>query len=157
MASSVLPLVVVLSPPNPVVIFTEWTITNLSRALNLAFDCATFSKTDQITSPLIWFFFLKLIPIVLSYILTYLLILIPTISESSQFLNAYSNNFVTLAKKWDIGFESSSSHGGKRRTVSCIPSALKRLYCLVSSWSTVNLRVWISSCAIPTLKPTREW
>ena len=44
--------------------FTEWmVITCLSKALNLAFDWATFSKTDQISFEVIWSFLLKLIPI----------------------------------------------------------------------------------------------
>ena len=42
--------------------------------------------------------------------------------------------------------------GGKRRTVRCVPSALKRLYCLVSSWSVVNFWVWISSSWIAILR-----
>jgi hypothetical protein len=50
-------------------------------------------------------------------------------SESSQFCKACSNRSDTLAKKWDIGFKSSPSVGGRRRTVSCVPAALKRPYC----------------------------
>jgi hypothetical protein len=59
-----------------------------------------------------------------------LLIVIPTISELSQFRKAYSKRSDTLAWKWDIGLESSPSCGGWRRTVSWVPTALKRLYCL---------------------------
>jgi hypothetical protein len=44
------------------------------------------------------------------------------------------------------------SFAGERRTVSCVPVALKCLYYLVNSWSTVNLWIWLSSCAILTLK-----
>ena len=154
-----LPFIAIPSPPWPAGIFTEWTVmTKLSRALNLAFDWATFSNTDQITSPVIWSFLLKLIPIALSFTLTLLLIVTPIISLSSRSRNAYSNNSVTLARKWDVGFESSSpSGGGKRRTVSCVRWALKHMYCLVCSSSIVNLWVWISSCAIFTLKSAREW
>jgi hypothetical protein len=35
--------------------------------------------------------------------------------------------------KWDIGFEFSLSCGGKKRTVSWVPTALKGLYCLYFS------------------------
>ena len=55
MVSSGLPLVAI--RPSPIGIFTEWTvITSLSKALNLALDCAIFPKTDQITSEVFWSF-----------------------------------------------------------------------------------------------------
>jgi hypothetical protein len=69
---------------------------------------------------------------------------IPTISESLQFCKACSNRSDTLANKWDIGFESTE---GERRAVSCVPTALKCLYCLVISSSMVNL-----GSAVITLK-----
>ena len=136
-----LPFVAIPSPPWPICIFTEWTVmTNVSRALKLAFDWATFSNTDQITSPVIWSLLLKLIPMAMSFTSTSLLIVIPTISLSSRSRNAYSNNSVTLSRKWEMGFGSSSSPsgGGKRRTVSCVPWAFKRL----TVWSVP--RSWIS-------------
>ena len=111
MVTSGLPLVAIRQWP--IGIFTEWTaITSLSKALNLEFEWATFSKTHHITFEVIWSFLLKLIYIALSCTLSSLLI--PTISESIQFRKAYSNRSVTLARKWDVGFE--SSHTAARDT-----------------------------------------
>ena len=149
--ASILPLV--LTRPWPTGIATECTtMTSLSRALNRALDWATFSNTDQMTSSDNWSFRLKLIPIALSYTLTSLRIVRPTISESWQFRKAYSNSSVTLAWKWDRGFESSPSAGGKSRTVSSVPVALYRLYCLIISLSIVNLGAAISSSLIDNLR-----
>jgi hypothetical protein len=133
-------------PPLPIGIFTDWiVIISLSRALNLAFDWTTFSNSDHITLGVISSFLQKLIPIALSYTLTSLLIVIPNISELLQFCKAYSNRSDTLARKWDIGFEFSLSYGCKRRTISLVPTALNRLYCLFISSSVVNLGSSVSS------------
>ena len=82
-------------------------------------------------------FRLKLIPIGLSCTLTSLLIVTPTISDSLQFLRAYSNKSDTISKKCVTGLETGG--GGNNRTESWVPVALKRLYCLLISPSTVNL------------------
>jgi len=52
MTDSGLPMFLIARLPKPTGILTECTVTtNVSRALNLEFDCETLSKTLHITSP----------------------------------------------------------------------------------------------------------
>jgi hypothetical protein len=105
----------------------------------------------DITSPDNWSFLLKLTPSGFSFWLTSLLMVFPTMSPLLAFCNAYLNRSFTLARKWDTG-SSSPKGGGKRRTVSCVPIALDRLYYLLISPSIVNLGGAISSSFIVNLR-----
>ena len=81
---------------------------------------------------------LKLIPIGLSLWFTSFWIVIPTMSLSLTYYNACSNRSFTLAWKWLTGL--AASGGGCSLTVSWVPTALKRLYCLLISPFISNLR-----------------
>ena len=83
--------------------------------------------TLQITSPDNWSLRLIMRPIGLSFWFTSLWMAIPTMSASCTSCNACSNSSFTLARNWSTGLVSDSL-GGLRRTVSCVPTVLKRLY-----------------------------
>ena len=141
---SSLPLHLIACLQKPKDILTEWTVkTNVSRALNLEFYCETLSKTLHITSPENFSFSLKLIPIGLSFWFNWIWIVISTISVSSTSRNACLKKSFTLARKCATGLL--LSEGGIKRTASCLPTALYRLYSLVILWSTSNLRAKIFS------------
>ena len=99
----------------------------------------TFYQTFIITSAESWSFRLKLIPIALSLTLTSLRIETPTICESLQFRNACSHRSVTRSRNCEIGSLSSLSDGDNRRTVGYATTVLNRLYCLVISFTILNL------------------
>jgi hypothetical protein len=121
------------SPPIPTGILTECiSITNQSNTLNLELEWNTFSNMLHITSPDIWSFRLKLVPIDLSCWLTWLRKEIPTMSLALDDCRAYSNNSFTLAKKWLTGLVW-VSEGGVRGAVSWVPTVLNLLFSLVCS------------------------
>ena len=73
----------------------------------------------------------------------------PTISDPSLFLRVYSNRS-DMSRKCVIGSESGG--GGNIRTVSWDPVALKRLYRLVLSPTTVNLTHFLYKSPLPALQ-----
>jgi len=89
---------------------------------------------------------LKLIPIGLSFWFSRFCNVIPTMSLSLRFCHAWRNRSFKLARKWLT--ESVASEGGTRRTTSCVPLALKRLYCRVILSSISNLRAMVIVCKL---------
>jgi len=87
-------------------------------------------------------FLLQLIPMGLLWF-TWFWMVIPTISLSLTFCKAYSEKSFTLARKCPT--VSPLSEGGNNRTVSCVPTALYRLLCLLIVSSISNLRAMFLS------------
>jgi len=71
-------------------------------------------------------------------------IVIPTVSLSLRFCSACRKRSSTLARKWVTG--SLALEGGNRRTTSCVPMALNRLYRRVIVSSISNLRAMVIVC-----------
>jgi len=111
MTESGLPLLYI-PRPKPTGILTECTVmNNLSRTLNMAFDCETFCTKVSIKSAANWFLCLILIPMGLSLWFSRLCIVIPTMSLSFRFCNAWRNKSFKLTKNSWHDFNCQSVEG----------------------------------------------